>query len=164
MKVKKGIVGSILSVVVLLVSVGCAKSSSTGQSPSESAQSSPPSQSVQSGPPLAVHLYGPVPPIVPGGPRVEATLTNASGAPVISAIATLDLGAGAGPNPSSYTFDFGLSSSSPLLPGKTVSQSHVFIGAGFNSAATYPVRIRGSLEGGTVFDYTVQANIGPPPS
>ncbi len=97
-------------------------------------------------------VRGPLEPINPGGPIVEITLENTSAQNIISLNATLRL-------TKEFNFEFDVSSSKPLLPGKSISSRLTLIGGGFNTYTSYPLKIKGEIEDGTTFDYTEQVQI-----
>ncbi len=62
----------------------------------------------------------------------------------------------------SYDYSFNVTSSTPLPPGNSVSSAKILIGGGFNSDANYPLLIRGEMQDGEAFRYTVQVKISAP--
>jgi heat shock protein HslJ len=102
-----------------------------------------------------VSVSGPLPPINPGGPIVEITLKNVSSEPVISLVATIELGR-------TFTFNFDVTSSNPLLPGENISTRLTLISGGFSDNISYPLNINGTLQNGATFAYTKQVRIVAP--
>jgi hypothetical protein len=121
-----------------------------------------PTQTQQIQQPIEASLSGPIPPYVPGGPQVKMTLKNVSNSPVVEVTANLDLGTNVGPNSGSFTFPFNVSQTTPLMPSQSLSESHIFIGAGFSNTFKYPVKLTGTLQGGVKFDYTLLVQISAP--
>jgi hypothetical protein len=111
--------------------------------------------------PAAVEsVSGPIPPFAPGGPMVEIILKNVSDKPMESLTATL--GINGAPPGRDYTYNFGVSADSPLATGKSATARMKLIGAGFNSDASYPLKISGSFKDNESFSYTVQVRILAP--
>jgi hypothetical protein len=135
---------SILSMVAMLLAACAPASSATGQQPVE-----------------VVSVLGPIPPFNPGGPVVEITMKNVSSEPVVSLKASLGI-TRAGPSNKPFTFNFEVSSSNPLLPGKTISTKLTLIGGGFSDNVSYPLIIEGNLKSGTEYSYTKQVRIESP--
>jgi len=102
-----------------------------------------------------VSVSGPMSPINPGGPNVEIVLKNASGAPVASLTASLNLGR-------SYEYIFPVSPSQPLVPGGTTSLTKSLIGAGISSEKVYTLSISGTYTSRGSFNFTTQAKITQP--
>lgn len=100
-------------------------------------------------------VFGPLPPINPGGPVVEIILKNVSLEPVVSLTATLEAGG-------SYVFDFGHTPSTPLLPGQTTVEPLRLIGGGFSENLQYPLTINATLQSGARFVYTQKVQIVRP--
>jgi hypothetical protein len=131
------------TLLVLAVMSGCA--SSPPPAPTPNLQE----------PVEVVSVFGPMPPINPGGPNVEITLKNVDSKPVVSLNATLQLNR-------ANAFSFDVSASTPLLPGKNISTRRTLIGAGFSSDVSYPLVISGIMQGGADFNYTKQVQIKQP--
>jgi len=91
-----------------------------------------------------------VPPYTPAGPTIEVTLIDAS-APIVNLTAVLSL---PGKN---QTFEFsGVNAASPLLAGRSSSQSETIVGpVSVNTTSTYPMTIAGAFQNGTKFSYSV---------
>ena len=102
-----------------------------------------------------VSVTGPLSPANPGGPAVEITLKNVSAEPVVSLTATLQLSL-------AFGFTFNISSSQPLLPGRSVSAKRTLIGSGFASGTPYTLAITGATQGGTAFEYNKQVKVVKP--
>jgi len=96
-------------------------------------------------------VAGPLSPINPGGPVVEITLKNVSSDAVTSLSATLQLNR-------DFNFNFNISSSSPLLPGKSTSTRLTLISGSF-SDTIYSLMINGTMQNGSTFTYTKQVQI-----
>jgi len=93
-------------------------------------------------------------PYNPGGPTIEVILQNNSTNPVVSLQAVLPL---SGHN---YTYVFsGVSSSNPLFPKQNTSQTETLPEAGFEASQTYPMKILGTLQNGSSFNFTVPVTI-----
>jgi len=117
-----------------------------------------PTPSLQNQQPIEIiSVLGPLQPINPGGPIVEITLKNVAVEPVVSLTATLEL-------IRSFNFDFDVTSSNPLLPGKSISAKLTLIGGGFNDSISYPLTINGTLQNGATFDYIKQVQIVESPN
>ena len=104
-----------------------------------------------------VSLTGPLPPYNPGGPTVGITIKNVGSTPILTMIAALKTDM---PHPFNL-----LTNWSPLIPGQTVSATVNLIGptaGSFNSDVPYPVTISGTLQDGTVFNYTFMMKIALP--
>ena len=112
-------------------------------------------------PPVWVKSVMLVPPYVPAGPTIELTLANAGGqAPIVGLTAVLSL---TGKNQAFVFSD--VSSSTPLLPGQSSSQSETILGpASVDTSSVYPVTIVGAFQNGTKFSESVQVEVqsGPP--
>jgi hypothetical protein len=112
-------------------------------------------------PPVWVKSMMLVPPYVPAGPTIELTLANAGGqAPIVGLTAVLSL---TGKNQAFVFSD--VSSSTPLLPGQSSSQSETILGpASVDTSSVYPVIIVGAFQNGTKFSESVQVEVqnGPP--
>ena len=106
-----------------------------------------------------VSLTGPIPPYNPGGPTVGITIKN------IGNVNILTMGADLKTNmPHSFNL---FTKWSSLLPGQTVSATVNLIGptaGSFSSDIPNPVTIYGTLEDGTVFNYTFYMKISLPPT
>jgi hypothetical protein len=114
-----------------------------------------PSQSPTNQQPIdIVSVSGPLQPINPGGPIVEITLKNVGDQPVIALTADLTLNV-------SFSFDFDVTSSNPLLPGKSISSRRGLITGGF-SDNLYPLTITGTLQNHARFACTKQVRIVNP--
>lgn len=93
-----------------------------------------------------------VPPVTPGGPTIQLTLKNISNKPITSLKAILEVN-------NNYTFDFvNVTSSKPLVPNNSTSETQILIGAGFQTDALHPVIITGT-EDNTQFTYIENAYI-----
>ena len=93
-------------------------------------------------------------PYNPGGPTIEVTLQNVGNEPVTSLQAVLSL---PGDN---YTYTFSdVSSSKPLLPGQSASQTQTLLNAGFDQNQTYLLEIIGYEQNGGKIDYVTPINI-----
>lgn len=138
-KVKSTLGIVILSIIAMLL-VACAgpATNPTNQQPVE-----------------IVSVLGPLPPINPGGPIVEITLKNVSAESIVSLTATLELSR-------AFNFEFDVSSANPVLPAKSVSAKLTLIGGGFSDNISYPLRLEGTLQGGSTFAYTKQVQITEP--
>ncbi len=104
-----------------------------------------------------VSLTGPLPPYNPGGPTVGITLKNVGNIPIVTMIADLNTDR---PHPFNL-----LTTWSPLLPGQTVNATVNLIGpaaGSFSGDIPYPVTISGTLQDGTVFNYTFLMKIALP--
>jgi hypothetical protein len=108
-----------------------------------------------------VSVLGPVPPFTPGGPAVEITLKNVSVEPAISLTATLEVDT-AFDISFDFTFD-DVSSSNPLQPNASTSDTLTLIGGGFSSDVSYPLTINATLRNGANFVYTKLVQIEKPP-
>ncbi len=104
-----------------------------------------------------VSVLGPLTPINPGGPNIEIILKNVSNQPVTALSADFHLN-----QVFSVTFD--VSTSNPLLPGKTVSARCTLIGAGFSDNIGYSMVINGAFQDGQTFSLNQQVQIQPSPS
>lgn len=94
---------------------------------------------------------------IPALPEVNVTLYSPTGGqPVTGLKAVLTL---AGSN---YTISFGVSQSSPLLPGQSTSAIQVVNQAVTNTTQIYPMRISGTFLDGPAFVYQVQVVIASP--
>jgi hypothetical protein len=105
--------------------------------------------------PIGVSVKGPLPPINPGGPIVEITLTNMTGSDLVALTATLELNR-------SFVFDFQLSPDKPLKSSTSVSQKMTLINSGFSTDSTYPLKISGVYRDQTTINYTTQVQIAHP--
>ncbi len=93
-------------------------------------------------------------PYNPGGPTIEVILQNNATNPVVSLQAVLSL---FGHN---YTYVFDdVSSSNPLLPNQDASQTETLIDAGFETNQTYPMKVIGTLQNGSTFDFVTSVTI-----
>lgn len=118
---------------------------------------------VESGSPTSlpvqiVSLTGPLPPYNPGGPTVGITIKNIGNIPIVIMGAALK---------TDQPHQFNLSLTSPLAPGNTVSATVNLIGptaGNFSNDVPYPVTIYGTLEDGTVFNYSFNMKISLPPT
>jgi hypothetical protein len=108
-----------------------------------------------------VSVLGPVPPFTPGGPAVEITLKNVSVEPAISLTATLEVDT-AFDISFDFTFD-DVSSSNPLQPNASTSDTLTLIGGGFSSDVSYPLTINATFGNGAKFIYTKLVQIVEPP-
>ena len=106
-----------------------------------------------------VSMTGPVPPFTPGGPQIQIALKNVSSTPITSLSAQPGISGAPG---QVYTVTFDISSENPLRPGQDISATTVLINGAIQTGYTYQVTIRGTLEGGKAFDYTVTAKLTPP--
>ena len=121
--------------------------------PSTSPTTTPTSTSVNAGI-LTVVSVSIIQPYNPGGPTIEVILQNNSTNPVVSLQAVLPL---SGHN---YTYVFsGVSSSNPLFPKQNTSQTETLPEAGFEASQTYPMKILGTLQNGSSFNFTVPVTI-----
>jgi len=107
-----------------------------------------------------VSVTGPVPPYNPGGPVVSVALKNVGDISITSLNATLPSVPGGSSVP--YSFVFNVSSSSPLLPGQSIQETRMLIGASIDSSLEYPLQVSGTLVNGTQFSYTVKVQVVPP--
>jgi hypothetical protein len=118
--------------------------------------STTPTSTPQSPQPVEViSVVGPLQPINPGGPVVEITLKNVGAEPVTAMAAILTLN-------SPFDFNFDVSPASPLQSNGSISSRMTLIGAGFSDNLSYPLEIKGQLQSGAAFDYTVQEYITQP--
>ncbi|MDD5190664.1 MAG: hypothetical protein PHE50_06460 [Dehalococcoidales bacterium] len=108
-----------------------------------------------------VSVTGPVSPINPGGPIVLITLKNVSDQPVVSLTANLGISR-AGLDNTGFIFNYDVSTSTPLLPSKSISSQLTLIGGGFAGNTSYPLKINGKLQSGASFKYTAQVQIESP--
>jgi hypothetical protein len=118
----------------------------------------PPTTTAQE--PVALVSIGTIPPMNPGGPTIEIVLKNVSAEPVLSLTASLGINR-AGPS-APITYSFNVTSTDPLQPGKTVSSKLNIIGGGFDTEASYPLTINGTLLSGQAFGFTLQVKISAP--
>jgi predicted small secreted protein len=135
---------AILCLAAMLLTACTKTSSTTGQQPIE-----------------VVSVQGPIPPLNPGGPVVEITLKNVSGEPVVSLQASLGI-TRAGPSGAPFAFNFNVTTSNPLLPDTTISNTLTLIGGEFSDNVSYPLTIEGKLKSGPEFLYTRQVQIESP--
>ncbi len=148
----------LLCVVFALIAVVTACSPSPPTSPSKSNPTFTPTSALTNQQPIEiVSLFGPIPPINPGGPNVELVLRNISSEAIMSLSVTLELN-----RPFNFVFDVSLPV--PLFPGKTISSEQTLIGAGFNESTNYPLKISGTFRNGPTFDYVIQVQIKPYPT
>ena len=104
--------------------------------------------------PLTVVSVSLLQPYNPGGPTIEVILQNNATNPIVSLQAVLSL---SGHN---YTYVFDdVSSSNPLLPNQDASQTNTLIDAGFETNQTYPMKIIGTLQNGSTFNFIVPVAI-----
>ena len=108
-----------------------------------------------------VSVLGPIPPFTPGGPAVKITLKNVGVEPVVSLTATLEVSSASG-LPFVFTFD-DVTSSHPLQPNRSTSDTSGLIGGGFASDHAYPLTINVTLQNGDKFVYTKLVQIVEPP-
>jgi len=106
-------------------------------------------------------VLGPVGPVNPGGPGVEITLKNVGVEPVISLTAILEVSSASG-LPFVFPFD-DVTSSHPLQPNRSISDTSGLIGGGFASDHAYPLTINVTLQNGDKFVYTKLVQIVEPP-
>jgi len=133
------VMGILLATLMAVDAYGCgAPTSQQGQQPVE-----------------IVSVSGPIAPINPGGPIVEITLKNISSEPVVSLAATLNAG-------SYFGFAFDVSTTNPLMPGKSVSSKLTMIGGGFDDTLLYPLTVNGTMKSGGKFNFTKQVRIQAP--
>ena len=85
----------------------------------------------------------------PGGPAVEITLKNLSKEDVVSLDVTLDES-----QRGSFKFDFGVNTSKPLSPGKTIRARQILIAGGWGPDIPYSVAVSGTLRSGAAFSFT----------
>lgn len=107
-------------------------------------------------PPVWVKSVMLVPPYTPAGPTIEVSLTNAEEqTPIVNLTAVLSL---TGKN---QTFGFGsVSASSPLLAGKSASQTETIVGpVSVDTNSTYPMTIEGSFQDGQTFTLPVTVEV-----
>jgi hypothetical protein len=86
---------------------------------------------------------------------VEITLKNISAEPISGLTATLVAGR-------SFDFDFAVSSSTPLMPGASISHKSILIGGGFSGNALYPLTVKATLQSGATSVFTQQVQIKAP--
>jgi hypothetical protein len=108
-----------------------------------------------------VSVLGPVGPVNLGGPGVEITLKNVGVEPVISLTAILEVSSASG-LPFVFPFD-DVTSSHPLQPNRSISDTSGLIGGGFASDHAYPLTINVTLQNGDKFVYTKLVQIVEPP-
>jgi hypothetical protein len=140
------------AVITLLAILAACTSSPASTTSTTSTSTSPGPQPVE-----VVSVVGPLQPINPGGPVVEITLKNVGAGPVTSLAAILTLN-------SPFNFNFNVSPSSPLQSNGSISSRMTLIGAEFSDNISYPLEIKGQLQSGASFDYTVQVYITQPTS
>lgn len=88
-----------------------------------------------------------IPPYTPGGPTIQLTVKNIDIHPITSLKAVLELN-------NNYTFDFkGVTSSTPLVPDNSKSDTQILIGAGYQTEIPHPLTITG-IENNAPFRYT----------
>jgi hypothetical protein len=104
-----------------------------------------------------VTLSGPMPPVNPAGPEFELSLKNISLAPIVTLNATLELNR-------PYGFSFDVSLPVPILPGRTIKSERTVISAGFDASTTYPLKIQGTFQNGSTFEYILKVQIKPYPT
>jgi Leucine-rich repeat (LRR) protein len=101
-------------------------------------------------------VLGPIGLPNPAGPIVEITLKNVGVEPVISLTATLELNI-------SFDFTFNVTSSNPLQPNRSTSDTLCLIRGGFiGGNVSYPLKIHATLQNGAKFVYTKLVQIVEP--
>lgn len=144
---------AVISLISIFLLVGCAGST---LSPTTSTTLPATSTGTSNQGPVAVVSVSAVGPPNPGGPRVEITLKNVGIVPVISISAFLKL-----EGEKTFRYDFiDVSSTNPLQPGATTSQTLNLIGpTGYSDEAFYPLLMYVILDNGDSFTYTKQVQI-----
>jgi hypothetical protein len=143
------VLGLVLGLTVLAL-IGCGSTNPTSLKPTFDTNKTPGNPDMIE----VVSVMGPLTPINPGGPNVEITLKNISSQPVTALSANLQFN-------QVFSFTFDVSSSNPLLPGKTVSTRRNLIGAGFSDNVTYSMVVNGVLQDGEIFSLNKQVQIQP---
>lgn len=93
-----------------------------------------------------------VPPYTPGGPVIQLTLQNIGTTPVTHLDATLEMNY-------NYAFNFqSITSSTPLIPSNSISNTTMLIGGGFQTESTYSLAISG-MKDNMPFGYVEKVHI-----
>jgi hypothetical protein len=107
-----------------------------------------------------VSVLGPVGPINYGGPAVKITLKNVGVEPIVSLTAILEVSSVSG-LPFVFSFD-DVTSSHPLQPNRSISDTSGLIGGGFASDHEYRLTINATLQNGANVVYTQLVQIAQP--
>ncbi|MFA5307999.1 MAG: hypothetical protein WC370_00750 [Dehalococcoidales bacterium] len=139
----------IVSMAALAVMAGC--TSSATPTPTQSQQNQQPVEVLS-----VLDTYKTGQTVNPGGPEIEITLKNVSVEPVVSLEAALELLSIPADSflKRSWNYNFNVTSSNPLLPGKSIRAKNILISGGFGDSLPYAVTINGTLQSGAVFAYT----------
>jgi hypothetical protein len=85
----------------------------------------------------------------PAGGTLYISLMNISNETITSLFVTLN----------GFIVPFDVSNSNPLLPGQTITGSHLLLSTGFIFNYSYPLSLKGTTQSGALFDDTVIAQV-----
>lgn len=89
----------------------------------------------------------------PAGPVIRITVENIGSSPVVNLTIVLLVH-------SSHVFAFeNISSSAPLVPGSTASESFTLVGDGYVSNSTFQAVVTGSMQDRSQFNYTTYVTL-----
>jgi hypothetical protein len=152
--VKKGLIGAvaIIMMIISLVLVSCGSPKTTTTTTTAATTTS--LQPIQ-----VLSVSGPIQPAVPGGPSITMTVQNFTALTVTSlSVVFTNMG------PNEFKFDFPISDTNYLRPMGSTSDTFTLIDGTFNNDSSYPLTIEGTLQDGSIFNYTVQIKIAAPSS